>query len=80
MDMSPEFFDKKSRYTALQTRKGFASEGQQLFNQLHKSITRRFKKRKVYSSFQYSSFGANFEGMQLISECSKGVRSLLICY
>ena len=64
----------------MKTRKEFVFEDQQLVNKLHRPITRIFKKLKVYSSFQYNVSGASFADMQLISECNKGVRSLLICY
>ena len=39
-----KFFDKKS--------KGSGLKNQQLADELHKSIIRKFKKRKVYSSFK----------------------------
>ena len=40
-----KFFDKKSKGSGLK-------ENQQLANELHKPIIRKFKKRKVYSSFK----------------------------
>ena len=40
-----KFFDKKSKGAGIK-------ENQQLANELHKSIIRKFKKRKVYSSYK----------------------------
>ena len=45
-----KFFDKKSNKTTTHTRAGIISEDQQLANKLHRHITRKFTKRKIYSS------------------------------
>ena len=50
---------------------------QQLANELHKPITRKFQKRKVYSSFKDNIWGVDLAYMQLISKCSKEIRYLL---
>ena len=50
---------------------------QQLGNELHKPIIRKFKKRKVYSSFEDNIWGADVDDMQLISKCNIGIRFLL---
>ena len=42
-------FDKKSKGADI---KNEIKENQQLANELHKPIIRKFKKRKVYSSFK----------------------------
>ena len=52
-------------------------ENQQLANELHKPINRKFKKRKVYSSFKENIWGADLVDMQLISKYNKGIRYLL---
>ena len=52
-------------------------ENQQLANELHKPINRKFKKRKVYSSFKENIWGADLADMQLISKYNKGIRYLL---
>ena len=44
-----KFFDKKSKGTGI---KNETKGNQQLANELHKPIIRKFKKRKVYSSFK----------------------------
>ena len=44
-------FDKKSKGSGI---KNENKENQQLDNELNKSIIRKFKKRKVYSSFKES--------------------------
>ena len=49
----------------------------QLADELHKPIIRKFKKRKVYSSFRDNIWGADLADMQLISKFNKGFRFLL---
>ena len=50
---------------------------QQLANELHKPIIRRFKKRIVYSSFKNNIWDVDLADVQLISKYSKGIRYLL---
>ena len=50
---------------------------QQLADELHKPIIRKFKRRKVYSSFKDNVWGADLADMQLISKYNKGIRFLL---
>ena len=64
-----KFFDKRS--------KGSGLKNQQLAHKLHKPIIRKFKKRKVYSSFKDNILGADLAGIQLISKHNKGIRYLL---
>ena len=52
-------------------------KNQQLANKLHKPIIRKFKKRKVYSSFKDNIWAVDLADMQLISKCNKGIRYLL---
>ena len=47
------------------------SENQQLAGELRESITRKFEKRKVYSSFKGNSRGVDLADMQLISKFNK---------
>ena len=49
----------------------------QLADELHKPILRKFKKRKVYSSFRDNTWGADLADMQLLSKFNKGFRFLL---
>ena len=50
---------------------------EQLADELHKPIIRKFKKRKVYSAFKDNIWGADLADMQLLSKCNKGIRFLL---
>ena len=69
-----KFFDKKSKGTGI---KNEITENQQLANERHKPIIRKFKKRKVYSSFKDNSWGVDLADMQLINKYNKGIRYLL---
>ena len=65
-------FDKKS------TGSGITNEpNYQLENELHKTIVRKLKKRKVYSRFKDNIWGADLADMQLIRKFIKGFRFLL---
>ena len=68
------FFDKKPKRAGI---KNGIKENQQLANELHKSIIRKFKKRKVYSSFKDIIWGVDLADMQLISKYNKGIRYYL---
>ena len=50
---------------------------QQLADELHKPIIRKFKKREVYSSFKGNTWGPDLPDMQLISKYNKGINFLL---
>ena len=50
---------------------------QQLAEELHKLIIKKFEKRKVHSSFTDNIWGADLANMQLISKLNKGI--LFIC-
>ena len=56
---------------------GSGLKNQQLADELHKPIIRKFKKRKVYSSFKDNIWGVDLAYMQLISKYNKGIRYLL---
>ena len=49
-------------------------ENQQLVNELHKPIIRKFKKREVYSSFKDNICGVDLADMLLISKYNKEIR------
>ena len=53
-------------------------QSEQLAEELHKAIIRKFKKRKVYSAFKDNILCADLADMQLISKFSKGFRFLLL--
>ena len=70
-----KFFGKKSKGTGI---KNEIKQNQQPANELRKPIIRKFKKRKVYSSFKYNIWGADYlVDMRLISKYNKGIRYLL---
>ena len=70
--MAYKFFDKKS------SGRGIANESNyQLANDLHKPIIRKFKKRKVYSSFRDNIWGVDLADMQSLSKYNKGIKYLL---
>ena len=66
------FFDKKSKGAGIES-----MPNQQLANELHKSIIRKFRKRKVYSSFKGNIWGVDLADMKLIRKYNKGIRNLL---
>ena len=74
-----KFFDKKSQGS------GFANnnnnnnnkENTQLVDALHKPIIKKFKKRKLYSSFRDNIWGVDLADMQLLSIFNKRFRFLL---
>ena len=72
--------DKNPKYDGYQ--RGLASfkstpQNEQLADELHKPIIRKFKKRKVYSAFKDNIWAADLADMQLISKLNKGFRFLL---
>ena len=52
---------------------------QQLAEDLHKLIIKKFEKRKVHSSFTDNIWGADLANMQLISKLNKGIL-FIMCY
>ena len=70
--MVNKFFDKRS------SGNGSASElNYQVANELHEPIIRKFKRRKVYSSFRDNIWGVNLADMQSLSKSSKGIKHFL---
>ena len=62
-----KFFDKKSSGSGIVNEPNY-----QLANELHKPIIRKFKKRKVYSSFRDNIWGVDLADMQSLSKYNKG--------
>ena len=68
------FFDKKTLGSAFRSKtlvtqnKSAIMTSQELAEELHKPIIRKFEKWKVYSSFIGNSWGADIVDMQLISK------------
>ena len=67
-----KFFDKKSKGSGIINESNY-----QLANELHKPIIRKFKKRKVYSSFRDNIWGVDLADMQSLSKYNKGIKYLL---
>ena len=67
-----KFFDKKSSGSGIINGLNY-----QLANELHKPIIKKFKKRKVYSSFRDNIWGVDLADMQSLSRYNKEVKYLL---
>ena len=77
-----KFFDKKTKgsgVTTLANKSAIKSipQNEQLAEELHKPIIKKFKKRKVYSAYKNYICVADLADMQLISKYNKGFRFLL---
>ena len=73
-----KFFDKKSSGSGVKhvnTKR--TPQNEQLADELHKPIIRKFEKRKVYAAFKDDIWGADLADMQLLSKYNKGNRFLL---
>ena len=67
-----KFFDKKSSGSRADSEPNY-----QPANELHIQIIRKFKRRKVYSSFRDEIWGVDLADMQSLSNCNKGIKYLL---
>ena len=85
-------FDKKSAWLTDKSTEGsgitakpsakhvntkLTSQHQQLAEELHKPILKKFEKRKVHAAFKDNIWGVDLADMQLLSRCNKGIRFLL---
>ena len=71
-----KFFNKKSSVSGVET--SLATEpNYQLANELHRQITRKFKRRKVYLSFRNDIWGVDLADMQSLSKYNKRIKYLL---
>ena len=68
-----KFFDSKVSGSGAK----LIPENEQLANELHKPIIRKFEKRGVYSTFKDNIWGVDLADMQLLSKYNKGIRFLL---
>ena len=66
------FFDKKSIGSGIINEPNY-----QLANELHKPIIKKFKKRKVYSSFRDNIWGVDLADVQSLSKYNKAIKYLL---
>ena len=69
-----KFFDKKTAGTCIKS----ILQNEQLAEEPHKPIIRKFKKRKVYSAFKDNIWGADLADVQLIMKFDKTF-SFLLC-
>ena len=67
-----KFFDKKSKGNGIINESNY-----QLANELHKPIIKKFKKKKVYSSFQNNVWGVDLADTQSLSKYNKRIKYLL---
>ena len=73
-----KFFDKKSAGSgAKHVNTKLTLQDQQLAEELHKPIIKKFKKRKMHVTFKDNIWGADLADMQLISRYNKGISFLL---
>ena len=73
-----KFFDKKSALLEKSKGNGIINEpNDQLANELHKPIIRKFKKSKVYSSYKDNICGVDLADMQSLGKYNKGIKYLL---
>ena len=68
-----KFFDSKVSGSGAK----LIPQNEQLANELHKPIIKKFEKRTVYSTFKDNIWGADLADMQLLSKYNKGIRFLL---
>ena len=72
VSMVYKLFDKKSSGSGVATGPNY-----QLANELHRQIIRKFKRRKVYSSFRDNIWGVDLVDMQSLSKYNKGIKYFL---
>ena len=68
-----KFFDEKTAGSGVKA----MSQNEQLAEELHKPIIKKFKRRKRYSSFKDNIWDADLAEMQLIRKFTKGFKFLL---
>ena len=67
-----KIFDKKSGGSGVATEPNY-----ELANKLRRQIIRKFKRRKVYSSFRNNIWGNDLVDMESLSKYNKGIKYLL---
>ena len=70
-------FHKKTEGSGVTIANKSIAQNEQLAEELHKPIIRKFKTREVYSSFKDHTWAADLVDMQLISKFNKRFRFLL---
>ena len=72
-----KFFDKKTKGSGVTLANKSIPQNEQLAEELHKSIIRKFKRREVYLAFKDHIWASDLADMQSISKFNKGFRFLL---
>ena len=77
-----KFFDKKTKGSGVNKLENNSTiksipQNEELAEELHKPIIKKFKEGKVYSVFKDNIWGVDLADMQLISKFNKGFRFLL---
>ena len=72
-----KFLDKKTKGSGVTLANKSIPQNEQLAEELHKPIIRKFKRREVYSAFKDNIWAVDLADMQLISKFNKGFRFLL---
>ena len=67
-----KFFDKQSGGSGVANKPNY-----QLASELHKTIIKKFRKRKVHSSFRDNIWGVDLADIQPLSKYNKGTKYLL---
>ena len=68
-----KFFDKKTEGSGVKS----VPQNEQLADELHKPIIRKFKKIKVHSTFKDNIWAADLADMRLVNKSNKGFIFLL---
>ena len=71
-----KLFNERTKGSGINNKDNLLANSQ-LAEELHKPIIKKFKRRKVYSSFKDNIWGVDLADMQLISKYNKGIRYLL---
>ena len=74
-----KFFDSKVEGSSAKNVNNtkLTPQNQQLAEELHKPIIKKFEKRKLHAAFKDNIWGADLADMQLLSKYNKGIRFLL---
>ena len=78
-----KFFNERTKGSGLKSGNRFPKynrkliENKQLAEELHKPIIKKFKRRKVYSTFKDNIWGVDLADMSLIIKFNKGIKYLL---
>ena len=72
-----KFFDKKTRSGVIATSKVGVSVNEQIAEELHKPVIKKFKRRKVYARFKDNIWAVDLAEMESLSSKNKNVKYLL---